>query len=183
MARYGSDGNDLLESKSGWWIFGNYEETLYGYRGDDTLKGGDRDDNLYGDEDNDDLYGYKGSDYLYGGQGDDILYGNQGDDYLNGGDGDDDLDAGEGYDTLTGGTGADYFIFDSPTEGIDTITDFYFGEGDKIEISADGFGIGTTEYNRFFYDSNTGALYFDNQQLAWLNTDSDFNTISNIVIV
>jgi len=40
-----------------------------------------------------------------------------------------------GKDTLTGGLGADKFRFNSPSEGIDTITDFNPTQGDKIELS------------------------------------------------
>jgi Ca2+-binding RTX toxin-like protein len=48
---------------------------------------------------------------------------------------------GAGHDTLTGGPGNDTFVFNSPSEAIDTITDFDSGT-DKIEISVAGFGYG-----------------------------------------
>ncbi|MFN7657701.1 MAG: M10 family metallopeptidase C-terminal domain-containing protein, partial [Dolichospermum sp.] len=44
-----------------------------------------------------------------------------------------------GNDTLTGGLGADKFRFNSPSEGMDTITDFSKAQGDKIELFAPGF--------------------------------------------
>jgi hypothetical protein len=41
------------------------------------------------------------------------------------------------------------------------IADFTYLEGDKIQIFATGFGIGLDEYNRFTFNSSTGALFFD----------------------
>jgi Ca2+-binding RTX toxin-like protein len=82
-----------------------------------------------------------------------------------------------GNDTLTGGNGGDSFVFNNITEGIDTITDF--GGGDRIEISASGFGgnltanavldqsqfvLGSAASNinhRFIYNNSTGDLFFD----------------------
>lgn len=52
------------------------------------------------------------------------------------------LNGGIGNDTLTGGGGSDRFVYNSPTEGTDTLTDF--GADDLIEISASGFGGGLT---------------------------------------
>ncbi|MGB7443379.1 MAG: calcium-binding protein [Coleofasciculaceae cyanobacterium] len=211
MARFGTDGNDNLQSDGGWWIFGNYEETLYGYAGNDLLEGGRRDDNLYGGDGDDDIYGNDGNDYIngglgndileggdgndyilggensydplygaddliYGGDGNDILDGGYGDDELYGGNGNDDLFGKDGYDQLTGGSGADYFIFNSPWQGIDTITDFDHTEGDVVQVDALGFGIGANDYHRFSYNNGTGALSFDGILIAQLNLDSGFNT-------
>lgn len=65
----------------------------------------------------------------------------------------------DGNDTLIGSFGgADSFVFNSLTEGIDTIQSFDRSEGDKIQVSASGFGIGSTELDRFTYDGSTGAL-------------------------
>jgi Protein of unknown function (DUF4038)/Domain of unknown function (DUF5060)/Putative collagen-binding domain of a collagenase/RTX calcium-binding nonapeptide repeat (4 copies) len=50
------------------------------------------------------------------------------------------IDGGSGDDTLTGGGGSDRFVYNSATEGTDTLTDF--GADDLIEISAAGFGGG-----------------------------------------
>ena len=67
----------------------------------------------------------QGNDVLDGGAGDDILYGEGGDDILIGGAGD---------DTLNGGTGADTFVFDT-FDGVDTVEDLNFAEGDKLNLS------------------------------------------------
>ncbi|NEQ68871.1 MAG: calcium-binding protein [Symploca sp. SIO2D2] len=100
---------------------------------------------------------------------DDILIGDNGTNSLNGSKGD---------DLLTGGAGADKFNFSSFNQGIDTITDFNSTQGDRIQVSASGFGNGLTlgmldaeEFtigsaatrasDRFIYNDTTGALFFD----------------------
>lgn len=72
------------------------------------------------------------------------------DDVLTGGSGDNRLQGGAGVDTLTGGAGADVFQYThlsdslSSTSGAaDKITDFTYGEGDRIDLSALSFtGLG-----------------------------------------
>ncbi|NET08639.1 MAG: calcium-binding protein, partial [Symploca sp. SIO2B6] len=116
------------------------------------------------------LFGGAGNDQLFGEAGDDALYGEEGNDTLNGGDGD---------DTLTGGTGADNFTFDAANQGVDIINDFLSLQGDKIFVSASGFGGGlvagatiTAEQfvlgssaadasDRFIYNQTNGNLLFD----------------------
>ncbi|HEY0832266.1 MAG TPA: calcium-binding protein, partial [Azospirillum sp.] len=61
-----------------------------------------------------------------GGQGDDFIAGNLGDDVLNG---------NLGNDTLAGGAGADQFVF-AGGGGADTINDFDFAQGDRIQVQA-----------------------------------------------
>ncbi|MFN9674640.1 MAG: calcium-binding protein, partial [Microcystis sp.] len=108
-----------------------------------------------------------------------ILTGNSGNNILNGSDGNDTLIGGTGNDTITGGAGGDRFTFNNRNEGIDTITDFLSSQGDKITVSAGGFGgglaagvaitaaqfvLGTTALNasnRFIYNTITGGLFFD----------------------
>jgi Ca2+-binding RTX toxin-like protein len=159
----GWNGNDLLYGEAG-------DDYLLGYFGNDSLYGGEGNDTLNGEADNDTLDGWTGNDVLYGGSGNDYLlgysgndslYGGEGNDVLNGEANDDTLVGGYGNDTLTGGTGVDTFVFNSLFEGLDTITDFAWWEGDTIQISAFGFGIGTNDYNKFAYNSTTGALLFD----------------------
>ncbi|WP_280705032.1 VCBS domain-containing protein [Bradyrhizobium sp. BR13661] len=74
----------------------------------------------------------------------DIIVGNGGNNVLEGRGGNDVLRGMAGNDTLTGGTGADIFVYDrfgngstghgTGTGGIDTITDFNSGEGDRIDL-------------------------------------------------
>jgi lysophospholipase L1-like esterase len=47
------------------------------------------------------------------------------------------LEGGAGSDNLTGNGGADAFVYNSPTDGVDTITDF--SSNDRIRIAAEGF--------------------------------------------
>jgi hypothetical protein len=51
------------------------------------------------------------------------------------------IDGGAGHDTLTGGIGTDTFVFRTPADGADTITDFQHGT-DELAVSAAGFGGG-----------------------------------------
>ncbi|MEM7556340.1 MAG: calcium-binding protein [Cyanobacteria bacterium P01_A01_bin.84] len=136
----------------------------------------------YGFDSNDDIFGNDGNDYIDGGVGNDYLYGGFGDDYLVGYDGDDYLVGSYGNDYLIGGYGADRFFFYSPYEGVDTIADFYWQEGDKIEVSQYGFGASSN--NDFFYDTYNGDLFFQGNLFANLeNIPTDFSIESDIVLV
>lgn len=178
----GGSGNDFLDGQEGDDSLdgGIGNDSLVAWKGNDILKGGDGNDYLEGAQDNDLLYGDSGDDTLYGDRqpnapprsgvdGRDTLYGGAGNDILSG---------GSDNDTLYGDAGADRFTFYSPTEGIDTITDFRLQEGDKLVVSASGFGGGlqvgdlpwnqfitgsaaTTADHRFIYNPSTGAMFFD----------------------
>ena len=133
-------------------------------------------DSVAGDEI---IFGTTGNDNLSGESGDDIIDGGDGNDVIDGGEGNDIIRGGIGNDIVTGGSGSDSFVFDSPTEGIDTIEDFDSREGDRLVISAEGFGGGLTPNavleesqfvlgtealdsdDRFIYDPTTGNLFFD----------------------
>ena len=98
-------------------------------------------ENLYGSRFDDILRGDSGANTIWGVAGNDLLEGGDGNDSLSGGAGNDTLTGGTGNDILTGGNGADAFVFASPTDGIDRITDFVSGV-DSLEFSAAGFGGG-----------------------------------------
>lgn len=164
---YGLAGNDTLNSLG-------YGVTLDGGAGNDTLNLGGAFGRGSGGTGDDALIGVGGNDRLFGDEGNDYLKGNGANDYLNG---------GEGSDALTGGAGADTFTFSSPLEGIDTIWDFASSEGDKIQIDDSGFGIGQGQYDKFTFNSSTGALFFEQTQLAWLQAGTDFVTNRDITIV
>jgi Ca2+-binding RTX toxin-like protein len=124
----------------------------------------------------DTLTGTAAADELRGGGGNDTLSGLGGNDRLAG---------GAGADTLTGGAGADTFVFDTPPNAVDTITDFEADLGDKIELSAavfanlstgPGTALAAADYAavagggatavvgagvNIIFDSTTGNLYYD----------------------
>jgi Ca2+-binding RTX toxin-like protein len=115
---------------------------------------------------------------LNGNDGKNTLTGRAGNDILNGGAGSDRLIGGSGNDTLTGGSGNDRFRFNSPSEGIDTITDFVAID-DTISLVGSAFGGGltpntilrsaqftigvqaTTVNHRVIYNNSNGKLWFD----------------------
>ncbi|MFB2808003.1 hypothetical protein ACE1AQ_22850, partial [Microcystis sp. BLCC-F209] len=119
------------------------------------------------------------------------------------------LIGGLGNDTITGGAGGDQFTFNNRNEGIDTITDFLSSQGDKIAVSAAGFGgglaagvaitaaqfvLGTTALNgsnRFIYNTITGGLFFDGDgtgtlaaiQIAILSSKPSISASDILVLV
>jgi Ca2+-binding RTX toxin-like protein len=172
----GEQGNDSLKGGVGndSLVGGEGDDFLVGWNGDDTLTGGEGNDQLKGEVGDDTLSGEEGNDTLLGGIGNDSLVGGEGDDFLGGWHGNDTLTGGEGNDWLKGGTGADRFVF-TDYNSLDTIGDFQTGE-DTIAISAAGFGgnlaVGSNPPlqlgfaaddpgDRFIYNPNTGALFFD----------------------
>jgi Ca2+-binding RTX toxin-like protein len=98
-----------------------------GELGDDRLLGGPGDDRIFG---------RGGSDQLFGDDPDDP--GVSGDDSIDGDAGNDIITGGPGEDTLTGGDGIDSFVYTSPNEGIDIITDYQVNV-DGIVLSSSGF--------------------------------------------
>lgn len=120
--------------------------------------------------------------------------------------GNDTIVGGSGNDTLIGGSGADMFLFHSPNEGIDTITDFSQAQGDKIQVSASGFDRGLTlgaldaslftigsaasdASDRFIYNSSNGVLSFDADgtgalgQVQFAKLSTGLNLTSNDFVV
>ena len=70
-----------------------------------------------------------------------------------GSDGDDIIAGGGDSDTLYGGAGADTFLYESITEGVDTIQDFDASEGDVLDVSAllQGFDVLQDSINDFVF--------------------------------
>jgi Ca2+-binding RTX toxin-like protein len=118
-----------------------------------------------------------GDDLLTGTTGADNIDGLAGNDTILGLAGNDTLTGGIGSDILTGGEGTDIFVYNLPTEGSDTITDFVIAT-ETIRVSAAAFGgglaagallagqfeLGTTATlaaTRFIYNPATGELRFD----------------------
>jgi len=125
---YGNQGTDVLYGNQG-------QDTLFGGQDADTVFGGQDADVIYGNMANDELYGNMASDTIFGGQGDDFIFGGQGDDFVAGNLGDDVLNGNLGNDTLVGGAGADRFVF-ATGGGADTVSDFEFAQGDRIQVAA-----------------------------------------------
>ena len=90
-------------------------------------------------------------------------FGGADNDSLTGGYGNDFLDGGDGNDTLIGGAGADTFVVGA--NGIDTIVDFNFSEGDKIQISTLELGISSFDYNQLSYNTYDQTLYYGETEL------------------
>ncbi|MGD1807593.1 calcium-binding protein [Dapis sp. BLCC M126] len=146
----GGTGSDSIEGNRG-------NDSIDAGIGDDSVRGGRDNDNIDGGAGNDILFGDRGDDIVSGGEGDDNIQGNAGVDFLegdagndtleggkdtdslDGGIGDDFLSGSRGNDVLTGGAGADSFFFwfnADGSYGVDTLTDFNRGEGDKIVLAA-----------------------------------------------
>ena len=129
------------------------------------------------------LTGNDGRNLLSSLDGRDSLVGGGGIDTLDGGLANDTLNGGLGSDSMIGGAGADIFVFDSAlstTTNRDYIAEFTAGS-DKIQLDDDVFtaltggspltaaqfasGAGLvaaqTVDQRIFYNTNSGALYYD----------------------
>ena len=149
----GSDGNDyILGGADSNYLRGdagddsivggaNFDD-INGNQGDDTLRGGEGFDWVVGGQANDMLFGENGGDIVYGNLGNDTQFGGEGEDWVRGGQGNDSLDGGggndlvwgdRGDDTVTGGAGADTFHA-FVGGGLDRITDFSYGEGDRLVL-------------------------------------------------
>lgn len=67
--------------------------------------------------------------------------------------------------------------------GVDIIEDFFFDDGDRIEVIAEGFDIGFSEINRFNFDPSSRQLSFDNETFAIIEGNEDFIVTEDIDIV
>lgn len=92
----------------------------------------------------------------------------------------DTLSGGAGSDILIGGDGADRFVFNSASQGVDSIIDFRVG--DRIVINR---SFGATSLNQFTLDPTNGAIFFEQQQIASINFDfaSQFDVNRDIVLL
>jgi Ca2+-binding RTX toxin-like protein len=120
-------------------------------------------------------------DDVQGTDSNDTIFGDSQNNLLSGGLGNDTLNGGLGNDLLTGGDGADRFVFNSRNQGIDIITDFNFGQGDRIQVSKGGFG--ASSLTQFTYDIITNGLFFQGNQFATVQSPINFAISSSIVLV
>lgn len=169
-----NEGTDTVESTGSYQLGENLENLILigssdidglGNELDNRIEGNSGKNFLVTGDGNDYLIGYENDDIVVGEAGRDTLLGGTGDDLLNGGSESDTLTGGAGSDTLTGGTDADTFVFSSPLDGVDNITDFNWEEGDKIQISAIGFGIGQDDYNSFIFNTTSNELLFEQVEI------------------
>jgi len=201
------EGNESLNlsliNPTGGAILGATKTALLTIVDNDTAGGIDQtgsslNDTLTGGNGNDVISGSFGNDSLNGALGNDVLHGNVGNDTLRG---------GALKDYLKGGTGNDSFVFNAPSDGVDSVADFSVVD-DTILVSASRFGGGlvaggaisstsfaigtaaTTSSQRFIYNQTTGSLSFDvdgsgaslQQQLANLTPHLAL-TNSDIVVI
>ena len=163
---------------------------------------------IQGTSGNDYLAGTQGNDQIYGNAGNDTLIGGAGNDYLVGGGGNDILTGGSGRDTFVlnySGGGIDRITDFSVINDILKITTSTISSSKYIigtpssltnyEVIEDA-GVDSTKFttrsltlgssdaskpaNFFTYNASTGALFYLNQQLAWLPRNLDWN--STIVV-
>lgn len=132
---YGNGGADLIHGGDGAGDLTDSGDIIYGGRGDDTI---------YGNAGNDTIYGQRAADHLFGDNGNDWLHGGQENDTVNGGAGSDMINGGLGNDILTGDAGADTFVF-VPNQGADTVTDFDFVEGDRLDLQDQSYSLSATQ--------------------------------------
>ncbi|WP_306423294.1 hypothetical protein [Nostoc favosum] len=149
------------------------------------------------------IYGTSGNDNLTGTQADDKIYGYGGNDHLVGGGGNDILTGGSGRDTFVlnySGGGIDRITDFSVSNDILKVTtstisssQYVIGTPSSLsnyEVSEDSAISSTKSANRsltvessnsrstsniFTYNASTGALFYLNQQLAWLPTNLNWN--------
>jgi Ca2+-binding RTX toxin-like protein len=189
--QHGTSSNDTMYGIETYALENN---TLYGHDGDDSIQaragndyvdGGNGADYVYGNDGNDTLLGGAGADYVDGGSGNDELIGGSGNDTMYAGSGDDILRGGDGADTLNGGNNADTFVFeaDSAFNNIDTVTDFYTWQSDKLDISdlLTGYTPGTSDINDFVSLGTFGSdmiLYVDRDGTGGTYSSQQIATLS-----
>lgn len=84
------------------------------------------------------------------------------------------LTGGDGNDTLTGGGGADTFAYTVPGDGADLLTDFTGSQGDRLQISASGFGGGLSAGVNLSSDASATGTFVSNSTPTSLGTSANF---------
>lgn len=115
-----------------------------------------------------------GNDTINGGEGDDLIFGQEGNDVI---------DGGEGDDTLFGGSGSDTFILADAGNGIDTIEDFNFAEGDRLDISNILSGNQANNFSDFILSTEQGGdtnIFYDASGNGNLNAATQIATLSGV---
>lgn len=84
------------------------------------------------------------------------------------------LTGGDGNDTLTGGGGADTFAYTVPGDGADLLTDFTGSGGDRLQISASGFGGGLSAGVNLSADASATGTFVSNSTPTSLGSSANF---------
>ena len=135
---------------------------------------------LRGGKDHDTLYGGNGNDYLGGDEGNDKLYGDYGNDILNGyGFSTDEIDTligGDGADTFILGNSSSVFYQGSGFGDYAYISDFYWTEGDKIQVhgSLEDYSLSDWEGGKDIYYQGDLIGYIGNTTNVILSEDFVF---------
>jgi Ca2+-binding RTX toxin-like protein len=172
---FGGDGNDSIVGGRGFnRVNGNTgQDTIVGNStSGDWLLGGQGADSINASQSTGHnlINGNIGQDTLLGGSGGDTLRGGQDNDLITGGSGADWISGDLGVNTLTGGGGADTF---HGSAGHDTITDFNFGQGDRILLDHGVTPTATQVNTDVHVDlSNGGQIILQNVQLSALGATS-----------
>ena len=128
----------------------------------------------------------RGADVLVGDGAVNDLQGFGGADTLSGGGGLDNLFGGAGIDRLTGGAGNDRFVFETPGDAGDVISDFaaVVGNDDRLYFQAAGFGGGlvagalaATQFqiraDNLAQDSNDRFIFRTTDQTLWFDVNGN----------
>jgi Ca2+-binding RTX toxin-like protein len=132
---------------------------------------------------------------FYGNDAPNTILGTAAADNIEGADGADVITGAGGADALAGGIGADTFVFNLPSDGVDTISDLGTGV-DHLGISATGFGGGltaggtvelqtTTDFTSVASVNTTGQFIYDTHgtDAGTVYWDADGNSGSNAVAI
>ncbi|WP_375512884.1 calcium-binding protein [uncultured Nostoc sp.] len=165
-----------------------------------NIQGTSGNDYLAGTQGSDQIYGNAGDDTLIGGAGNDYLVGEAGNDILTGGNGRDTFVlnySGGGIDTITDFSvsndilkvttstiGASNYLIgtrsslsNSSLSNYEVIED---GAIDSTKFTTRSLTLGSSNAsqsaNIFTYNASTGALFYLNQQIAWLPPNLNWNT-------
>ena len=84
-----------------------------------------------------------------------------------------------GNDTITGGNGADTFVFTKGENGTDTITDFSFVDGDRVDLSS--YGVSSEETAKALISDETivrlveenSVVHYEDIEAAAISIDGD----------
>ena len=171
----GTNGDDRL-------IGDSEANVIRGFGGNDYMEGGFGLDTIDGGSGNDTVsYSYSSSAFTWDMNTDRLSFNSGGVETIRnvenviGSRGDDRIITNAVNNTIEGNDGADTFVFNSLDGSVDRIVDYSRAEGDRIEVSMSGFGSGT----RFSYNSSSGTLLANNQEVAIFENKPSFSDVAS----